>query len=144
MSKYILSTMTSPIAYTFYQQTGDLPVERHKVLIAGGRGIPSHRSGFGEQSSGENGIPMWTAEGMVTPVSDSDLEQLESHHVFKKHLEQGLVRVLGTDIRGNHKAVMKEAKTMEEDGFGQLNNSKLKQKIKVTTEFMKQEDEFRL
>lgn len=144
MSKYILSTMTSSVAYTTYDKAGDLPVERDKVYIAGGRGIASVRSGFGEQTNNSQGQPMWTAQGMVTPVTDAQLEILEKHPVFIKHQARGLVRILDKDLRGNHKAVAKEAASMETDDFAPMTRERLSVKVKVSTAALRQEDEFRI
>lgn len=142
--KYIISTMTSSVAYAFYDNVQGLPIERHKIFIAGGRGIASTKSGFGEMTKNAQGQPIWTAKGLVTSVNDSDFEQLKDHPVFKKHQARGLVRVLEKDITGNHKAVAREAASMESDGFGPMNSERLGQKIKVSTQSMRQEDEFRI
>lgn len=143
-SSFVLSTMTTGVAYTVYQDVAGLPTPVHKVLIHGGAGIPSLRSGFGEVTSNGEGQPVWTADGMITPVSDSDLALLLDHHVFKQHLEKGLVKVLNKDIRGNHKEVRKHAAGMEADGFRPLTPETLKMRIKVSTESMKPADEFRV
>lgn len=125
---YIVSTMANSVSYNTYNFIGDpksqqgvLPVVKDKVLIHGGAGMPSTKSGFGEMVRDQDGVPMWTADGVVTSVTDAQLALLEGHWLFKKHLENGHVRVLQKDISGNHRAVQKEVASMEADEkFGLL------------------------
>ena len=125
---HILSTMANSVAYNTYNFIGDpkskqgvLPVVKDKILIHGGAGMPSLRSGFGEMTKDSDGVPMWTAQGVVTSVTDSQLAVLQEHWLFKKHQESGHVRVLTKDISGNHAAVKKEVASMETDEkFGLL------------------------
>lgn len=137
MTKYVLSTATNSVSYAFYEMTGDLPVIRDKITIKGGAGIPSIRSGFGEMNQDSEGVPMWTADGVVTPVSDARYEMLKDHPIFKKHLDKGLVKVINSDITGNHKAVREHARDMtKRDGFAQMTPESLKahSKVKINTE----------
>ncbi len=134
MTQYVISTMTNSVNYRIYKTVGDLPTPVKSVRIHGGTGLPSLRSGFGEMSRDEEGVPMWTADGIVTPVSDEDYEVLKDHWLFKKHLEGGYVKVLNRDITENHKEVKKQVATMERrDEFAQLTPATLGQKLKVTT-----------
>jgi len=155
MTVYVVSTRTNSIAYCIYEQNvqmergaagpnmpilPQIPKILRKIVINGGAGLPSFRSGFGEQASNTDGVPLWTASGIVTPVSDSDYELLKENYVFKKHLARNLVRVVDHDLRGNHKAVIKEVKQMEpHDGFAQLNKETLNMKIKVSSKMAENE-----
>lgn len=132
MSIYILSTMTNSVSYAFFDRVGDLPVMRKKVTIQGGAGLPSIRSGFGEVTRDGEGSPMWTASGMITPISDEQYAALKDHVLFNKHIDGGFIKVLNQDISGNHKAVEKHVQTMNKrDEFAQLTKDTLKQRIKV-------------
>ncbi len=151
MSVYILSTMSMPISYCFYENvnrnanaatqrnpvTGDVPLCKKKINIHGGAGIPSLRSGFGEMSRSHDGQPLWTADGVVTPISEADYELLKENPVFQKHERQGRVKVLKRDVTENHKAVAKEAAGMSKDPFGLMTADKLekimKRKVKAGT-----------
>lgn len=125
---YIVSTMANSVSYNTYNFIGDpkskqgvLPVVKDKIVIHGGAGMPSLRSGFGEMTKDQDGVPMWTAEGVVTSVTDAQLAVLQDHWLFKKHQDSGHVRVLTKDVTGNHKAVVKEVASMESDErFGLL------------------------
>lgn len=144
MSVYILSTMTTSVGYSFYAGEGENLFLKKKITIFGGRNIPSHRSGFGDMVESGSGQPLWVAQGIVTPIKDEDWEILKDHHVFKKHLEKGLVKNVSSDVVGNHKKISKIAASMEEDGFGLMDKEKLKTKVKTSIASMSQEQEFRL
>lgn len=133
--KYLLSTMANAVAYTFYGEAekGALPAVKKKITVAGGAGIPSLSLGFGEMTKDQGGTPLWTPSGRVTPISEADLELLQTHHVFKRHLDASLIEIVGNDISGNHKAVSKIAAHMADDDFAPMNNSRINKQIKVTT-----------
>lgn len=144
MSKYILSTMTAAVNYCVYAMVGDMPSIRRKILIHGGASIPSEKSGFGEMSRDADGRPIWTADGVVTPVSDADYELLKENHVFKQHLAANVVKVINHDITGSQREISKNVQHMSEDGFRQLTPSTIKQRIKVTQGSQQDENDFRL
>jgi len=144
MSVYILSTMTAGVNYSFYKNIGDLPVLQHKILVQGGAGLASLRSGFGEQGETADGRPLWTADGVITPISDENWELLKAHPVFIKHQQKGLVKELNKDLRGNHREVQKHAAGMEVDGFRPLTKDTIAKNLKVTTASVRSEDEFRV
>lgn len=129
MSKYILSTMSYPVNYSFYSKAGDLPIPRKRILIHGGAGMPSDTSGFGDMVRDSNGKPLWTAQGVITTISDKDYEELLTNHVFKSHLEKGLLKVLNHDITGSNREIDKAVQHMEVDGFRQLTKDDYKQRI---------------
>ncbi|WGN90779.1 hypothetical protein [Burkholderia phage vB_BglM_WTB] len=156
MSKYILSTMTTSVSYGFYHMVGSadprsggpVPVERKKITIRGGANLPSDRSGIGEMVQDSEGRPIWTAAGFVTPVSDADYEELKDHKIFKMHLEANLLKVLNTDLsdgNSNHKRVLAASSDMSTtDHLALMNQSRLKQKIKVIEGLSQQGSQFRL
>jgi hypothetical protein len=141
MTVYVISTMTNSISYNLYDYRGVessqgakiLPVIKAKCVIHGGAGLPSARSGFGDMSQSSDGNPLWTAAGVVTPVSDEKFEMLQGHWLFQKHLEAGRVKVIKSDIVGNHKEVKKQVSTMEKgDNFSQLNDKTIKSRVKAS------------
>ena len=130
MTIFVLSTQTGSVSYCFFDKIGDLPVIRDKVTIHGGAHIPSLKSGFGEMSRDGEGHPLWTADGIVTPLREERYALLKEHWLFKKHQDEGRVKVLSEDITGNHKAVVRETRTMmKADEFAQLNPETLKEKV---------------
>lgn len=148
MTKFVVSKMSMSVTYNIYDKSkmsqpanansrtighGALPIVKHKITIIGGAGLASHTSGFGEMERGEDGVPMWTAEGVVTPVSDANFEILKENHVFKKHQALGLIKVVNHDVTGNHKAVKKETASMAQDPFAPLTKYDAEKRIKITT-----------
>lgn len=134
MSVFVISTMTNSVSYRFYKNVGDLPVVQDSITIRGGAGLPSLKSGFGEMGADGEGAPLWTAEGMVTPLSDARYDILKDHKLFKDHLEGGHVKVVNADLTGNHAQVKKEIRSMApRDNFAQLTPATVGQKIKVKT-----------
>jgi hypothetical protein len=141
MTVYVISTMTNSISYCRYRRVGDLPILQDKVTIRGGAGLPSLKSGFGEQYTNDEGIPMWTAEGMVTPVSDENYDILKEHWLFQKHMKEGFLKVIKNDILDNHKAVKHEVVTMrKKDDFAQLTPGDVKNR-KITVKTISSEHE---
>jgi hypothetical protein len=139
--------MTNSIRYAFYTKTGDLPVMRDSVLIKGGAGLPSITSGFGETSKDVDGVPMWTPDGVITPLSDERYETLKEHPLFKGHIEKGLIKVINKDITGNHREVQKQVATMEKrDGFAQLTPATVGQhtKVKISKDAIDADVQFRM
>lgn len=115
--KYILSTMTSAVSYCFYieaKDEGSLPTVRKRVTIHGGKGLPSLTSGLGEVSKDDTGSPLWTPNGVITPVSDEAYEELKNHEVFIRHLDKKYIKVVNEDISRNNRAIDKEVSSMAE------------------------------
>lgn len=144
MSVFVLSTMTQSVGYTTWKTVDGVPIQLGKIMIHGGAGIPSLRSGFGDVQANGEGQPVWTAQGIVTSLSDAQYEALKGHKVFNQHVEEGLLKVISRDISKNHDDVKKYAESMSSDAFRVLNKSTLNQKIKVTTATIEAESEFRL
>lgn len=143
MSKFVLSTMTNDVAYCFYQETGDLPVVKKSIIVRGGAGLPSISNGFGAMTKTEEGVPMWTPDGVVTPIKDSDIQELMNHPIFKKHQAGNMVRIIDRDITDNHGAVKKEVTTMlARDQFAQLTPETYKTRVKVTMPGRGEEDNY--
>ncbi len=147
MTKYVLSTMTNAVSYAFFNDVGGLPVIRDKVTIKGGAGLPSLTAGFGEVSKDDEGSPMWTPDGVVTPLSDERYDLVKDHPLFKKHIDKGVLKVINHDITGNHKEVQKQTRSMEKkDGFAQLNPATIGQhcKVKISKDSIDSDAQFRV
>lgn len=106
--KYILSTLTNPFIFVKYgePQPGGIPPMLRRIKIAGGANRPSLR-GFGEMSTDNEGVPMWTPRGMVSPVSDEDFEWLQENQGFKNFLQAGLMKMTDRDPGNNHDRIAK-------------------------------------
>lgn len=146
MSKYIISTMTGSVSYNWYENVNGLPLKKAGVVIYGGAHLPSLRSGFGDMQRDAEGNPIWTAAGVVTPVSESNYELLKNNALFKKHMDGGYLKVINQDIVDNHKAVKREVNTMvAADPYAQLTPATFKQKVNMKTPMqLDQETGFRI
>jgi hypothetical protein len=145
MTVYVISTQTNSVSYCRYNKVGGLPILKDKITIWGGAGLPSLKSGFGEMKQDEEGVPMWVADGIVTPVSDENYDILKEHWLFKKHLDCGLVKVIKHDIIGDHKAVSTHVKTMtKRDDYAQATPNDVKNMKVTTTNKPEKEDQFRI
>lgn len=83
--KYVYSTLTDNMDYTAYVKgpEGSLPVVESHVHIAGGSNV----------ADGHFNTP----RGVVTGVSDGELEALMNNHTFRLHMENGFITVADHD-----------------------------------------------
>jgi hypothetical protein len=81
MSKlYVYSTLASDVAYTNHMAGGgDMPIELPPVVIKGGAGIANER--------------LVTPRGIVTEVTEQEVEYLRQNELFKMHEKNGFVEV---------------------------------------------------
>jgi len=76
----ITSTMTNSVEYPLYKTTpGGESVAVKSVIIAGGANVASKH--------------FQTFEGVVTEVTDEEVDMLLSNDTFKTHLENGFVKI---------------------------------------------------
>lgn len=139
--------MTNSVSYAFFQNAGDLPVMRDKVTIKGGANIPSIKNGFGDMSQDEEGIPIWTPQGVVTSLKDERYALVKDHPLFKKHIEKGVLKIINHDISGDHKAVKKHLIGMTaSDDYAQLTPATLKKKtsVKMSTQSIDSDVQFKV
>lgn len=81
---YITSTMGCGVNYAIYgKSAGGLPVVKKEITINGGANVINK--------------VFATPNGVVTQVSDADLELLEAHPLFKRHKEAGFIKVTKTE-----------------------------------------------
>lgn len=77
---YIFSTLSADMAYTNHEQGGaDLPIDLPPVLVKGGAGVMNDR--------------IVTPRGVVTEVTEAQVEYLRANSVFKLHEKNGFVMV---------------------------------------------------
>jgi len=88
----ITSTMTASVRYALYSKTpGKETIVTDSVVIAGGANVASKH--------------FLTEDGVVTKVTEKQLQLLLNNGIFKQHLESGFVKV--------HKTSKKSTKDME-------------------------------
>lgn len=84
---FVASTMTSDVNYTIYEVNKSGPhVVKKQILIKGQAGVAQ------KEKSGR----LWTPDGTMNHVSDSDLELLKKDGTFKTHLSSGAVKIIQT------------------------------------------------
>lgn len=77
---YITSTLSNSVNYAIYGKTaGGLPVIKKEIIIEGGSNVINKLYA--------------TPHGVVTQISDEDLELLEAHPLFRRHKEAGFMKV---------------------------------------------------
>lgn len=131
---FIMSTMSNSVKYVKWDTRTDVPRQEAAVFIHGGANMPSDISGIGRMERDDAGKPIWTTEGVITSVTDEQLEILRKIDLFNRHEADGYIRVLNSNIAGNEKAVAKQAASMEQDGFGLLTKDTIKDRIRVSVD----------
>ena len=82
---YVYSTLASDVAYTNHTPGGgDMPIELPPVHIKGGAGIANDR--------------LVTPRGVVTEVTEEQVEYLRQNEVFKLHEKNGFVEVSASRV----------------------------------------------
>lgn len=82
---YVYSTLSAGVNYANYQKLYDINVKTHHVAIAGGANVANKH--------------FVTPQGVVTEVSDSDMDFLLQHPTFKFHVEKGFITHNKKEIR---------------------------------------------
>jgi len=109
---YIISTMTDSVEYARFPEakSGGSALEiLHSVTVKGGAQLAQKNLvllGEGPSSRG----------GIRTEVSDSDLEFLQSHPLFKIHVENGFIEISAGKV--NAEKVSKSMALDDGDGKG--------------------------
>jgi hypothetical protein len=107
---YVFSTLSTPMYYTKHENgTSGEPVEICRIFINGGANIADRRT-------------LITPRGVVTEVSDQDLEVLKANKVFQMHMLNKFIT-----IERHKEDANKVAKDMEpEDKSAPLTPAKVK------------------
>lgn len=80
MANYIYSTLATDVTYTLYDKgASDLPVVDKKVFIRGGTGVANKY--------------LQTPMGVMTEVSDAELEIMKQVPLFQRHVDKGFITV---------------------------------------------------
>lgn len=88
---FITSRMAAPVTYAFYTQGANkINIITDEITIKGGADVINKRS-------------LDTPQGVVTELTDEQIDKLKSHPIFKMHLANGAVAILGTEKEA-HKA----------------------------------------
>ena len=117
--KYLISTMTNSFIFIKYDtpqynKKGEMsgyPKALRRIRVAGGANRPNMR-GFGEQTTDNEGIPMWTPSGTSSPVQESDLAWLMKDEQFRLFVQGGHIKIVDQDYSGNHKELRKQTSDM--------------------------------
>lgn len=98
MTNYVYSTATCSTFYCAYQKTNEKDLGRisKKVEIKGGHGVATQKTCI-------------TPRGVVTVVSDEDLDFLMQNKSFQRHIKAGFITVDKKEV-----APEKKAKDMED------------------------------
>lgn len=130
----VISTLTDSVLYAAYDRSNpDSPTISRAIHVAGGAGLPSARSGFGDFSEDVTSAPMWTPAGVVTIITDDQAEFLEAHPLFQIHKQNGFVKIIQHDVDGNHRDIKEVVADMEQgDKASLLDDKKTKTIGKVT------------
>lgn len=130
----VISTLTDSVLYAAYDRSNpENPVISRAIHVAGGAGLPSARSGFGDFAEDVTGSPMWTPSGVVTPITDDQAEFLEAHPLFQTHKKNGFVQIIQHNVEGNHRDIKEVTDGMAKgDKASLLDNTKIKTAGKVS------------
>ena len=91
---FITSKMAASVTYAFYTKGANkINIVTDEITVNGGADVINKRS-------------LETPSGVVTELTDEQIDKLKTHPVFKMHLANGAVAILGSE---------KEAKKADED-----------------------------
>lgn len=100
---YVTSKMAAGVTYAFYAQGANkINIVTDEITINGGADVINKRS-------------LETPSGVVTEITDEQYDKLKSHSLFRQHLEDGYITVLGTE-----REAKKADKDLKEDASKQL------------------------
>ena len=103
----VISTLTNNFTFTKYAPAvnGQLPRSLRRIRIFGGTNIASLK-GFGDMTVDNNGVPIWTAAGIVTRVDKADIDWLLTENEgFKAFVDAGNIKVLESDKEIDHNRI---------------------------------------
>lgn len=84
---HIASTLTTDQKYTMWKSNpGGVNKELHHVTIYGGHGVAHRRKHGGLE----------TPNGVITSISQDDLDMLKKDEAFQCHLKNGFVKIIET------------------------------------------------
>lgn len=99
---YVLSKLANTQIYTQYAKgVNDMNIAVKRVEIKGGADVTNKN--------------LVTPEGIITKISNDDLESLKANRDFQRHLDRGVIKYFGTAPN-----IEKSSQTMEKDNSKQL------------------------
>lgn len=115
----VYSTLTAANEYAEYQNVGgDLQQVTRSVTVKGGAGLPRRQG-------------LLTPLGVMTEVSESDLEFLEQHKNFQQHVAGGWIKVVKS-LRFKADADVVAADLAQRDGGSPLVFADFKEGAQIT------------
>lgn len=97
---YITSTMSAGVTYAIYKKTpGGLNIIDREISINGGANVINKA--------------LVTPQGVVTKVSDEELELLKQNPVFKTHVDGGYIKITKTEKKENTKDMTEKDKSAQ-------------------------------
>jgi len=100
---YVTSKMAAGVTYAFYAQNDNrINIVTDEITINGGADVINKRS-------------LETPSGVVTEITEEQYDKLKTHPLFRQHLENGALAVLGSE-----KEAKKADKDLKEDASRQL------------------------
>jgi len=76
---FVYSTSSNSSAYILFEHAEDMPIEKQRVTIYGGANVPNKQ--------------LVTPRGVVTEVSDEELDFLMKNDGFLQHMKAGFITV---------------------------------------------------
>ena len=100
---FITSKMAAGVTYAFYAPAANkINVVTDTITINGGADVINKRS-------------LETPTGVVTELTDEQIDKLKSHPLFQEHLQNGAVTIISSE-----KDAKKAEKDLEEDKSSQI------------------------
>ena len=100
---FITSKMAAGVKYAFYSQNGNrINIVTDTIEVLGGADVINKRS-------------LDTPHGVVTELTDEQIEKLKTHPLFQLHLKNGAVAIFGSE-----KEAKKAETSLEEDKSAQI------------------------
>lgn len=97
----VISTLTCNFTFVKYHDLvpgQQIPRAHRRIRIFGGANRPGMK-GYGDMTTDNEGVPLWTAAGFSTQVSDEDMKWLSEDPSFKAFVAGGNLKVLEGDKR---------------------------------------------
>ena len=82
---YVISTLSNDNEYVVYENRDDISIPRKRILIKGGANIQDRKT------------LQLSSQGVTTPISEADYEDLKKNPVFNLHLERGFIKIVQTN-----------------------------------------------
>ena len=94
---YVISTMSNDQNYCVYADRNDVKVVVKEIVIKGGANVQNRRT------------LQISSQGVTTPISEADYEDLKKNPVFNFHQDHGYIKVVQTNESDARKKVEKMA-----------------------------------